>query len=248
MAKVTSAIVWQGTSMIDGGPIVMIVTGLGSGGSANRKTGDMVQTWILRSDVDPIAAMKLDLDRSICGDCPLRGYQDQDSGKRVGRACYVNVGQAPLSIYRAYARGSYPVMDPADVAELIAGRGIRLGSYGDPSLVPLQVLQDLVSTSKVRTGYTHQWRNVDPGYRELLMASADTVTDRRDARLAGWRSFVVLPTGADRPERAVECAATREVNKLTCFDCGMCSGVKAGKVATDVFILAHGTGSKYVTA
>lgn len=247
MGKVNGAIVWRGVSQIDGGEIVMIVTGLASG-SANRKTGDMVQTWILRADMDPIDAMKLDLDRSICGDCPLRGYQDQAQGKRVGRACYVNVGQAPLSIWRAFARGTYPVMDALEVAELIDGRGIRLGSYGDPSLVPLQVLRDLVSTSKVRTGYTHQWRNVDAGYRELLMASADTVADRRDARLAGWRSFVVLPANGVKPEGAVECAATRERNRLNCFDCGMCSGVKAGRVATDVFILAHGTGSKYVTA
>ena len=247
MAKVSGAVVWQGVSMIDGGPIVMIVTGL-AGKSQNRKTGDMVQTWILRSDLDPIAAMKLDLDRSICGDCPLRGYQNVEAGKRENRACYVNVGQAPNAVYKKFARGGYPVMDALEVAELIDGRGIRLGSYGDPSLVPLQILRDLVSTSKVRTGYTHQWRNVEAGYRELLMASADTVDDRRDARLAGWRSFAVLPAKAARPERAVECAATREVNPLTCFECGMCSGVKSGKVATDVFILAHGTGSKYVTA
>ena len=39
-------ILWEGVSPFDGQPIVCIVTGL-SQGSANGKTGTMLQTWIL---------------------------------------------------------------------------------------------------------------------------------------------------------------------------------------------------------
>ena len=62
-------ILWEGISPYDGTPIVCIVTGL-SQGSANGKTGEMFQTWILPRDVKPNEAFKDDRGRSVCGDCP----------------------------------------------------------------------------------------------------------------------------------------------------------------------------------
>lgn len=245
---IRGAIVWEGASPIDGAPIVMIVTGISGRASANRKTGEMVQTWILRADVDPVEAMRRDADGSICGSCPLRGRQVK--GKREGRACYVNVGQAPLSVWRAYARGSYPRMDAASVGELIAGKAIRLGAYGDPGMVPLSVLEDLVVHARVWTGYTHQWRRIDSGYARLLMASADSVADRRAARARGYRSFMVVPARANlgRYSRVMECASTRDRNPLSCADCGACAGTRRGGAsgAVDVVIRAHGTGARFV--
>jgi len=64
-------VVWRGASEIDGAPIVMIVTGLTSK-SQNSKTGAMMQTWILREDMDPMEAMRQNVDVSICGACLLR--------------------------------------------------------------------------------------------------------------------------------------------------------------------------------
>ena len=82
--------------MLDGAPIVVIATTK----SSNRKTGDMVQTWILRSDIKPTEASKAGADASICGDCKHRWS--------LGGACYVNIGQGPGAIFRAYKRGNYP--------------------------------------------------------------------------------------------------------------------------------------------
>lgn len=239
-------IVWEGPSAHDGAPIVVIVTGI-TDASSNRKTGAMVQTWILRSDVDPMSALRDGSDVSICGDCPLRGYVV--AGKRTERACYVNVGQAPLSVWRAYDRGSYARATPEEVAELIAGGDIRCGAYGDPAMVPLHVWQALISRARSHTGYTHQWR-ARPEFSGLLMASADNVEDRRDARLAGWRAFYVIPKGSKIPRGAMECSATREVNPLQCADCGACGGTRNGAKsrAVDVAIHAHGSGAKYVNA
>ena len=66
---------WKGKSPIDGGDIVLIITGLSplkSKQSQNRKTGPLVQSYILRQDMAPVVAMMQGMDRSICGDCPLR--------------------------------------------------------------------------------------------------------------------------------------------------------------------------------
>jgi hypothetical protein len=106
----------------------------------NRKTGKMVQVWILASDIDPIEASSLGQDYSICGNCPQRWA--------LGGACYVNIGQAPLAIYRAYKRGSYTLFDPALHGDLLTNRKIRLGAYGDPAAVPFEVLRDFAALGK----------------------------------------------------------------------------------------------------
>ena len=97
MSKPLGFILDQGLSPIDGSPYVAILTLK----SSNRKTGNMAQVWILRSDLNPVEAMSSGQDRSICGDCP---HRKQDDGSR---SCYVNVGQAPLSVYKGFKRGRY---------------------------------------------------------------------------------------------------------------------------------------------
>src|ERR1044072_7826307 len=85
------------------------------------------------------------------------------------RTCYVNVGQAPLRIWRSYNEGSYPKLTDFSVFE---GRRIRFGSYGDPVFIPFDVLKAIAHHSAGWTGYTHQWRNpLFAAYREFIMAS-----------------------------------------------------------------------------
>lgn len=243
-------IIWEGTSPVDGSPIVAILTGATGRKSANRKTGTMAQLWILRADMAPLDAIRTDADDAICGSCPLRGTTGED-GRRIGRACYVNVGQAPTSVYRAYRRGSYARVSPADAAAILAGQKVRLGAYGDPGMLPLDVVRTLISRADGWTGYSHAWRTLPDGWSAILMASADTVADRRAARAAGWRSFYVAPVGTDLASQdgAVECSATRERSPLSCDACLMCAGTRGSdRVAVDVAIIAHGSGARYVTA
>jgi hypothetical protein len=56
--------------LIDGSPIVVIVNKID--GSDNAKTGAMVQTFIIRSDIAPVAALQSGADYAICGDCEHR--------------------------------------------------------------------------------------------------------------------------------------------------------------------------------
>jgi len=75
--KFKSVEAWRGSSPIDGEPIVLLISGLSrikSEQSANKKTGPMVQTFILKQNEKPTEAIKNGGDESICGKCPLRPY------------------------------------------------------------------------------------------------------------------------------------------------------------------------------
>ena len=64
-------ILYEGPSTFDGEPIVVIITGYETP-TSNRKTGDMLQSWIIKQGDYPSEAIKLGTDNSVCGTCPLR--------------------------------------------------------------------------------------------------------------------------------------------------------------------------------
>ena len=102
-------IAWKGRSRIDGRPIVVIINKIDEA-SANDKTGALIQSFILRSDVPPMEAIHTGTDRSICGDCEHRPILAKQTGRPP---CYVAVWQAPRSVYDAYKRGRYERATPA---------------------------------------------------------------------------------------------------------------------------------------
>ena len=219
-------IIYQGPSLIDGKPIIAIATL----NSSNSKTGEMIQTWIMRSDIEPHKAIKTGEDSSVCGDCPHRPENDG--------SCYVLTFQAPLSVYRAFHRGSY---DNRSI-ELFRGKPLRLGSYGDPLAVPLEAWNDLIEISEGRTGYTHQWANPDfsPIWKELVMASVDNPEQAKRAQEDGWRYFRVTNETAPKTKGESICPASEEAGKkLACADCLSCSGQTGRK--SSIVINAHGS-------
>jgi hypothetical protein len=58
-----NGIIYRGPSLYDDAPIVVI----GTFTKSNSKTGGVVQTYILRDDIDPRDASKGGQDVSICG-------------------------------------------------------------------------------------------------------------------------------------------------------------------------------------
>lgn len=246
----TRMVVWQGPSMLDGSPIVVLATGVpvrpgkGRQRSANSKTGDMVQIMIVRADVNPVVALRDGLDTAICGVCPHKSRAAGGSG-----ACYVNVGQGPNAAWKSHvAHGSTPF----DI-ERLRGRRIRFGSYGDPAAVPFEVWSAIAAVADGVTGYTHQWdadrlsaggfdtRAADPGFATVCMASADTADEGRRARRLGFRSFVVRGPDEAKPKGAVVCPASAEAGKrVTCSQCMSCGGTGNGR-RQDVTIIAHGS-------
>jgi hypothetical protein len=232
-------VVWQGLSQLDGvTPIVVIATGLDSS-SANEKTGGMVQTFILRADIEPHTAIADGADEAICGVCPHRGKASGGTG-----ACYVRVYQAPLSTWRAWQRGNAESFDLGR----FAGKRVRIGSYGDPAAVPVTVWQDIVAVAEATTGYTHQWRTCDPAFAEFCMASTDSVAERRQARLKGYRTFHVRALGTAKSKGEIVCPASAEAGKrTTCASCLQCGGTGNGRTA-DITILAHGASKRAFAA
>lgn len=217
-------VIYEGKSALLDADIVVIATT----GSKNRKTGSMVQTWILLQEMSPVDAVKQSMDIAICGDCPLRGIY----GKR--RACYVNVGQAPGAIWRKWFRRGYPYGNVNT-----SGRMVRLGAYGDPAAVPIQVWFDVLRGAKGHTGYTHQWRTCDQEFRRLVMASCETPTDVELAHSMGWRTFRTKLPSLPVLRGEIVCPASNEAgHRLSCEQCGACNGGSPPKAS--VVINGHG--------
>lgn len=234
-------ILYEGPSQLDGAPIVVIATGLKQA-STNAKTGAMVQTYILRSDIPPIDAVKTGADESICGGCRHRG---DGTGKE--RSCYVTLFHGPRGVYAAYKRGSYPRQGLMLFAGLFANRMVRLGTYGDPAAAPINIWKHVLSQAAGWTGYTHAWHTVDAAtWHPFVMASADTEAEMHEAHALGYRTFRVTP-GPHENIRGLEvvCPASDEAGKrTTCEQCRACMGT-SGKARASIQIAAHGTGKRY---
>jgi hypothetical protein len=241
-----SAIIYRGPSLLDGAPIVVIAID----SARNTKTGRMVQTYILRADMDPREANKTGADFSICGNCPHRGTPTTDAAAKQAknRSCYVLLGQGVLIAYRAMLRGVYPdVTGHVDaIATIGAGAMVRLGTYGDPAAVPPAVWDALLRDAAGHTAYSHQARQAGAAFdASRMMQSADNETDARDAWAAGRRTFrVVQSVGDIVPGREILCPASKEAGRrATCTTCGLCGG--ASVAAKSIAIPAHGAGRKH---
>jgi len=217
-----NGVFYRGPSLIDGAPIV----GVAIYSDRNTKTGKLLQTYIIRADINPLEASKTGADVSICGTCPLRGTAttDPDRKQAQGRRCYVNLGQGPLSVYRALQKGNYPDVDPAAIG---AGRMVRVGTYGDPAAIPGEIWDALLSHATTWTAYTHQ----KPWRPDIAMQSADTHAEAREHWRAGRRTFRVI-TGIDDLDAAKEalCPASKEAGRrVQCAACKLCKGSARGK-------------------
>lgn len=240
-----SAIIYRGPSLLDGAPIVVIAID----SARNSKTGRMVQTYILRADMDPREANKSGADFSICGTCPHRGTPttDADAKQAKNRSCYVLLGQGVLIAYRTMLRGVYPTAADADaIAAIGAGAMVRLGTYGDPAAVPAYVWDALLRDAAGHTAYSHQARQAGAAFdARRMMQSADSESDARDAWAAGRRTFRVIANVSDIVAgKEVLCPASKEAGKrATCATCGLCGG--ASVAAKSIAIPAHGAGRKH---
>lgn len=232
-----SVIAYQGPSRIDGSPIVAIITGLHAD-SKNEKTGPMAQMWIIRADMDPVAAKATKADYAICADCKFTGHQTGIS------LCYVSM-KAPLAVFHAFERGAYPTMDPSDIADYLKAHdiAIRFGAYGEPTALPVWVLNELAEGTR-HTGYTHQFDapNVARLYRHVLMASVDSDSEAERAAALGFRYFRTRLADAPLLPGEIMCPASDEMNhRTTCDACTLCDGSRGpNDRRRNIAIVIHG--------
>jgi len=221
-----SGIIYKGPSLIDGKPIVVVATY----SNRNTKTGSVLQTYVMREDINPLDASKTGADYSICGDCPLRGEITTDPKRKQakGRRCYVNLGQGVLITWRAYKRGVYPDAQTQEArAALGRGRVVRVGTYGDPAAVPQEVWTELLAEAENFMAYTHQ----KPWRPDIAMQSADSYAEARDHWRAGRRTYRII-TGLEQLDKSHEilCPASKEAGKrVQCTACKLCRGSAQAK-------------------
>jgi hypothetical protein len=167
---------------------------------------------------------------SNCLDCPFRPYLK----------CYThkfNEYIGMLSMLR-----SIKDIKPLDeirpqILSWSKDRYIRFGQYGEPTLVPLDLVSDMVNVANNWTGYTHQWRKKTE-YSPYFMASTHSLAESLRAELIGFRSFVAVSVKIEN-KGFVQCPSAKETGKKSnCQKCGLCSGTK-GKGKKSIQILNH---------
>ena len=216
------AILYNGPSLLDGEPIVMIATY----SNRNTKTGRVVQTYIIRADMDPRDASKTGADFSICGDCIMRGEPTNDPTRKIAkkRKCYVNIAQGVLIVYKAFIDGVYQKGDPREMGR---GRFVRVGTYGDPAAVPAHIWDELLAECETWTAYTHQrpWRP------DIAMQSVDSHAQAVAHWEVGNRTFrVIADLGQLDHKREALCPASKEAGRrVQCTACKLCKGSSKAK-------------------
>jgi hypothetical protein len=217
------------------------------GDTSNDKISDgkpLVQTytfsmeqWVLATTSKGFGRKKFfELDGSNCLDCPF-------SGNQGAGGCYThkfNQYVGFLSMLRTIKPSDLTELTHTKILEigmLSKDTYVRFGTYGEPSLLPLDLIQVMADNSSSYTGYTHQWKkDWAKGYGDYFMASTHSQFQADVARKLDYRSFIATEDGS---ENAVGCPASKEGGyKSNCAACGLCSGLK-GKGNKDVKIMVH---------
>ena len=192
----------------------------------NRKTGKMIQIWIINRNISPMDALQSGASSAICFDCPHMG---DGTGKK--RTCYVNLRYVQ-AVWKAYQRGRYEYLPMSEYARVFAGKAIRFGAYGEPVLLPIAHVEALAAVASRWTGYTHQWRRAEfAAYRAFLMASCDSERDARVQSTAAEALAIMLQGYNRRGELAQLTAdATPEASRvllqaLVVGSIGYCLGI-----------------------
>ena len=206
-------------------------------------TFDLRQLALVRSALD--GKHKVDrkqffaLDSANCLDCPLSG--NSGTGK-----CYTHKYMqfsGFVSMLKSLCMQDIPEgLDAVNRAHIIRMCErcdyLRFGTYGEPSLLDIGLVGDMVTAlpeGVKYTGYTHQARKPwAQEYADYFMASAHS--DKDAASITGWRSFVCVEP--DDTSTAVQCPASKELSLTTCAACGLCSG-NAGKGRKNIKINVH---------
>jgi len=214
--------------------------------SQNSKIGQgaIIQTY--HFSIAQVISNNLKLDSKNCKDC--RFSFNQNNG--VSGGCYTHKGMQLMGLksmlkrlHKQLLNGLIKEFSFVSFDEYLKGIKeykfdlVRFGAYGEPSLLDINVMKDLINYTNVGrrfTGYTHQWHAIDERYSKFLMASTHSNIEAAIAKDKGYRSFIV---GSDA--KGVNCPASKESKaNSSCIKCAMCSGTTS-KVKEDIYILQH---------
>jgi hypothetical protein len=240
-AGASGCVLARGLSTFDGSHVVAIAVGLGRA-SINRKTGPMIQVYVLPETWQPSTGLRASADLGICGGCKHR-----PAGLGT---CYVDVAKGADVVWRAYRAGKYG--QPHDVESAIGPNSVmRITAYGDCVALPLATWAPIVDLVRRKNGtvlgYTHHWRSAETGFQDFCMASVDSVNEQQAAVNLGWRTFRIRGTKELLRDGESQCPADSyadvrslcgtEKHAVKCVDCRMCSG---GREGPNISLEPHG--------
>lgn len=232
----STMVLWRGVSLLDGQtPIMAVASVAGSSPSENRKTGDMIQVAIMRQDAAPMAAWKVGGDDAVCpSDCVHRSKARGGIG-----SCYVNKARLDSTWLAGVTGAEVPENELLAFGE---GAIIRLGMEGDPAAVPLNIWLSLVERSIGWSAYTAQWRQLEPEWSALCMASCSSPAEADEAESRGWRTFTSSQSLAEDSAHAQAgrrvCLA--ESHEVPCSACRGCDGLARGTRRPSFHLPLHG--------
>lgn len=211
-------------------------------GSKNEKTGDMIQIWIMDATRHPSESRKSGHDAlNQCAGCPLAS----------NNGCYV-IDNPLIAIAKKYARDGYKPLSigTPEFARFFRNRAVRFGAYGNPSLIPLPLVESIAKLSRRWTGYFHDWHLMTEeraqAYGRYFMASCETQSWQK-AQAIGLRTFTTCAEPSDIVGSGIECLADKA--GMQCAECGLCDGTnrRDGKLPS-VWIKVHGRQTKKAAA
>jgi len=180
------------------------------------------------------------LDRSNCLDCPFSGNVAGKAGKCYTHKVIQYFGF--LSMLKSIDINNVGPLTESlkkQIIENSAGKYVRFGTYGEPSLIDFSLVQSICAVAKNWTGYTHQYsKDFAVNFGSYFMASVHSEEERKQAEEINFRSFVITSDGI-KINDLVNCPAAKESGyKTNCAKCGLCSGL-LGKGKKSVSINLH---------
>lgn len=171
-----------------------------------------------------------------CLDCPFNTFGACYTHKFNQYVGFISMLKSIAKKYPTwYDVPSYDTSFALIVSEMSKGTFVRFGTYGEPSLHPIEMIEAMVQTADNWTGYTHQWKRSDV-LGKFFMASTHTLEESNVAKEQGYRSYIATPTPIGE---VVNCPASKEAGyKSSCSKCGLCSGTE-GKGTKSIYILNH---------
>ena len=229
--KPRGVVIFEGPSLLDRSEIVSAIAIFKSD---NKKTGDMVQVYIITTHLHPVEAIKQGRKQGTCGHCPL-----------LGTVCYIRPEQAPRAVWDGNRRGIYPAYNDKEHRHLFQGRKLRWGADGDPAALPVPLVRKFSAIVAGHTGYTHQADDI-PSNRaealsEFLMISTETEEQVHECTARGWRSFRVR--GENQPLLPGEIDCPHYTHGVQCDTCNLCNGT-SGSCSKHISVVVHGITSK----
>lgn len=188
-------------------------------------------------DIDQVLTGDLTLDTRNCLDCS-KSYNSGD-GK-----CYTHKGRQRLGLLSklCWIKSNLEFISEFDLdywknfvslLDKSYPENIRFGVYGEPSLLPNVIIEDLTKLGVGWQGYTQQWHK-RPDLSSVFQASTHSEIEARVAESLGWRVF-----NTGYLEGAVNCPASKEAGyKTSCTVCNLCSGT-SGKGNKNIYINPH---------